>query len=269
MARFSRFSRKPRFRRFGRFRRNRGVWFPTLGTIWDDGTDTYHDATWSDIITNLSKTRALGPYDTLGLFQGAVIPVTKDFTQLPSDTTEGGTSLRDFVEGQQWHLDRLVGNIEVSCHGTNTGPEPDSATVWTSAQVVAGFFLGRSDDTSGNAPDLFPDEYDPINTDNIQNPWIWRRSWILQQDRISQAGYSARPCSNQWMADGTNHFIDSKVKRRIAREHRLWFVIGAMGWNGNQLSVTGGEGISQPLIKWHLDLRVFGRMSRGRNPGTF
>ena len=44
---------------------------------------------------------------------GVVIPVTKDFTQLPSSNfgTITGAGLRDEVEGQSWLLKRLVGNI--------------------------------------------------------------------------------------------------------------------------------------------------------------
>ena len=85
-----------------------GTWFPTLGTEWaaDGGGLSWFDAGFTLNTLSLNENKANGS-------NGVVIPVTKDFTQLPSSNfrTITGAGLRDEVEGQSWLLKRLVGNI--------------------------------------------------------------------------------------------------------------------------------------------------------------
>lgn len=269
MARTGRFSRKSRFSRFRRFRRGaRGTWFPTLGTFWGGEGGGYSDASFSDTSLPVGADRSNGPVSIGGTNNITVIPVTKDFTAQPDPSS--GTleyTLRDEVEGQTWRLDRLVGKIHVRC-----GSAPgfvDTTRSWGNIQVSAGFFTARSEDDAEAFPDLVPAEYDPLNILNIQNSWIWRRTWILQNPLTTNIGFSAAPCCNDWMSDLTGSYIDTKVKRNIKREHRLWFAIAPIGWNGNQVAVDPQSGDSQPSISWNLDLRIFGKMTRGRNSSSF
>ena len=88
-----------------------------------------------------------------------------------------GAGLRDEVEGQSWLLKRLVGNI--FCQYVNADGNSDPSQFWRQALVTAGFFVSRNIDSIQGEPDLDYDEYDPMFLDNITNPWIWRRSWIL------------------------------------------------------------------------------------------
>lgn len=271
------FTRRPRFRRFTRgrrFRRNRSTWFPTLGTTWGEPGNQYHDASWSDTSGTVDISRADGLFTTQ-----FVLPITKDFTQLPSrDSSLTGPSLRDEIEGQTWRLDRLVGNIVVTCNAAPgvSAVQPDPDTVWQNIQVACGFFTARALETPGEEafPDLTGDEYDPLNVDNIQNPWIWRRTWILRNPfGKSPADFSLDngiPNCNIGYGPNRDTEIDTKIKRRVPREHRLWFTIGALGWNGNQVELNelADTGV-QPVYKWNLDLRVVGSLQRARNLGTF
>ena len=168
---------KRRFRRFSGkrgIRRNMGTWFPTLGTEWqaDGGGLSWFDAGFTLNTLSLNENKANGS-------NGVVIPVTKDFTQLPSSNfgTITGAGLRDEVEGQSWLLKRLVGNI--FCQYVNADGNSDPSQFWRQALVTAGFFVSRNIDSIQGRPDLDYDEYDPMFLDNITNPWIWRRSWIL------------------------------------------------------------------------------------------
>ena len=154
---------------------------------------------------------------------GVVIPVTKDFTQLPSSNfgTITGAGLRDEVEGQSWLLKRLVGNI--FCQYVNADGNSDPSQFWRQALVTAGFFVSRNIDSIQGEPDLDYDEYDPMFLDNITNPWIWRRSWILSNPEGNVVRDDFPIANSNYVGDASGPHIDSKVKRRILREQRLFF----------------------------------------------
>jgi len=260
-----------------RRRRNRGTWFPTLGTHINVVEDDYFDAGF--IFETLSVPVSLG---TGPVFYGP-IPVTKDQTLNPEEVAgTADVSLRDIVNGQDWLLQRLVGKIFLNVESNQAGFIPSGGgaepvtDIWPYVKVTAGFFVARADEAD-NQVDLESYESDPQRLDNIQNPWIWRRTWILKEPQavplpaggpalpipgefpISNAGYGS-------VADGPH--IDSKVKRRIRREQRLWFVVAASGWNGTQIQVLGEPG-DQPEVRGYLDLRIFGSLRRSRNDSAF
>lgn len=255
-----RISRKPRFSRFRRFRRNRGTWFPTLGnTLSFDGLD-YQIASWSDSTADVLDSRAEGP-------QAITFPITKDFTQF-SDTSSSldGPSLRDVVEGATWRVNRVVGELHLDVTEINTAV---GNTTWPCLQIGAGFYVARAQEFDQSLPDLTFDEFDPFAKRNIQNSWLWRRTWILSRPLASNVGFTAIPCSNNNMGPDSGPHIDIRVKRKILREHRLWFVVACMGWNGSDIVMTPDEGVRQPKLRFNLDLRVHGQMQRGRPSAAF
>ena len=196
--------------------------------------------------------------------QRVVIPVTKDFTQLPSSNfgTITGAGLRDEVEGQSWLLKRLVGNI--FCQYVNADGNSDPSQFWRQALVTAGFFVSRNIDSIQGEPDLDYDEYDPMFLDNITNPWIWRRSWILSNPEGNVVRDDFPIANSNYVGDASGPHIDSKVKRRILREQRLFFALTAVGWDGERREVQS-LGPSQGEIHAYLGLRIFGKMMRGKN----
>lgn len=245
-----------------RRRRNRGTWFPTLGNQFtEEGVEPYTQAGWNLSSFHINTKLVEGPIQD-------IFPVTKDYTIEPSNkygTTEH--SLRDYVGGQDWLLQRLVGKLHIRVASGSNEAQNDQNYFWPFVRVAAGFFVARSDDES-QGPDLYDYEFDPFALDNIQNPWIWRRTWILRNPRFAAndypvAGYDF-PVSNMFVPgtfDGPH--IDSKVKRRVRREERLWFTYAGIGWNGTQTQVIG-ESVKQPTVAGHLDLRIFGSL---RAPG--
>jgi len=254
----ARFRRKPRISRFRR-RRAGGTWFPTLGTAFE-AEAVYHDASYSGQTQTVNEDSSFGPVQN-------VFPVTKDFQQFSDTSTQlNGPSLRDVVEGQTWRLNRLVGQLHVDCTEDNAAV---TNLIWPMVKVTAGFFVARSSDTDQSLPDLTFDEIDPSNVNNIANSWIWRRNWILSRPLASNVGFTAVPCSNAEMAWGSGPGFDSKVKRNIRREHRLWFVIGAMGWDGNAITHVDPGSTSQPYVRFNLDVRIHGIMKRGRETPSF
>lgn len=247
------------FRGKRRFRRNRGIWFPALGTKYIAGDFSYGYASFSGSSGTVDDERSNGPTQN-------IFPITRDFTQFSDTSLDlGGPSLRDVVQGQTWRLNRIVGKVNVDVTEDNTTVQGNT---WPLVEVAAGFFIARQADSDATLPDLTFEECDPLHVRNVQNPWIWRRSWLLSRPLASNQGYSALPCSNLWMSDEAGCHIDSRMKRLISREHRLWFVIGAAGFSGNLNHTTPGV-YQQPYLRYLVDVRVNGQMTAGRQQGDF
>lgn len=253
----ARFSRKGRFSRNPRFRRKRRVtWFPSLGTYWEGDTQTWHDASINIATNPVGADKSLGT----NLF---IRPVTKDFTVFPPN---GGIedTLRDIVEGQTWGLERIVGRVTCQVNTYPNDPEPDPTVEWPYVQVGCGLFIAKVDDSDQSLPTGVGTDYDPLEAGNIQNPWIWRKTWILGNPGVFEWDGGVPSANTLIMPDGG--YVDSKVKRYIAREHRLFFALSAIGWYGEQLEVSGGD---QPTIVCNADLRILGGMRRARNMSSF
>lgn len=256
-------ARKRRITRFSRKRRKaRSTWFPTIGTIWSNQDQSYYDSTFTTRLSAVPSDLVFGP-------QVEVFPVTPDQTALPTEqqaTDAAGFSftLRDIVEGQSWMLDRIVGNIFLRCDVNASELPPTDA--WAQIKATVGFFIARSSDTDQGVPDMELNAFDPAATDNIGNPWIWRNSWILANPQSTVVA-PALGISNNWNSpDWTGPRIDSKVKRRIRREHRLWMAVAAMGWDGTRGFVAGE---TQPQLTVSADLRILGHLVRQINTSSF
>lgn len=254
------FKRKRRFSRFSRKRRLRSTWFPTNGTQWVNGPDTWWDAGFAINSNIVDPVLGVGP-DT------QYVAVTRDFTLSQEQAAlETGASLRDQVEGQTFLLQRLVGNLYIQAFSDATDNDPLS---WPYIKVGAGFFIARQEDGIVGAPDLFGDEMDVLNVNNIQNPWIWRNTWILRNPNSPGPGLTGLdyPVTTAGYHGFQAPHFDSKIKRKIVREHRLWFVMSTIGWDGLNFDKSSGE--FQPYARAYLDLRILGRMARGRNQSSF
>lgn len=237
-------------------RKRRVVWFPNLGSIWQAGELEFHDTALSGGTTAVPAQRGSGPFPD-------VYPVIPDFSTF-TDGTDTHT-LRDDVEGQTWALERIVGRCHVEVDASQ-GPDDqtDHNAFWASVQVAAGFFIARASDTDQSLPEGTNEDIDPLNAGNTQNPWIWRKSWILANEQSFDVG---APATSNAVVTPDGGYIDSKVRRYIPREHRLWFAISALGWHGTQIQVVGGE--VQPRVIYNLDCRILGGMRRGRNTSSF
>ena len=139
-------------------------------------------------------------------------------------------------KGQSWLLKRLVGNI--FCQYVNADGNSDPSQFWRQALVTAGFFVSRNIDSIQGEPDLDYDEYDPMFLDNITNPWIWRRSWILSNPEGNVVRDDFPIANSNYVGDASGPHMGSKVKRRILREQRLFFALTAVGWDGERREVS-------------------------------
>jgi len=232
-----------------RRRRSGGTWLPVLPTETAANTlVTYLDA------------RALFPVGFLstgtGLDNGPrVIPLTMDET--PQAGVSSNNTLRDWVEGQEYVLKRVVGKVWAgSLQTAEINVE----------RFIACFALAvlPVDDANPDVPAMPPEDYDPLLAQNTQQPWLWRRTWILSDNSASASAfqYPGSTAGYGSIADG-GHLDTKGVSRRISKEQRIFIIFQA-----NVLD-QGPEQTDAAGVNWGYDLRLFGAMRRGKNRSTF
>lgn len=235
-----------------RRRKNRGTWFPVLGTREQAGDDTHWDTSWFGALPTPTTSGAPSSLNVRAL--------TFDSTQEPDDVISQNFSLRDLVEGQDWTCQRIVGKFHAQTLEGTSDPEGD----WANARVALGIFVARSKDDAQSEPDLDPVEFDPWVQSNAADSWMFRRTWVLGNTRINpvdQGGptFPGTTANYGSVLDGPH--IDVKSKRRIQREERLWGVISVRGWT---------PGFADPIaptleVHWTFDYRIHGAMRRASN----
>lgn len=160
-------------------------------------------------------------------------------------------TMADFEEGG-YRLRRIVGKCFVGIvqeEGQQPGIPP------TNCLFGAGFMVLRVNPADGS-PLLIanPNEYSPLQLNNVRDPWIWRRTWLLTN--LLQAGaaatvngYSQAPTFNGdygSVQDGPH--IDQKTARRVSSEERLFFIASACN--------IGDQADDPGTAQWLLDYRL-------------
>lgn len=164
-------------------------------------------------------------------------------------------SLADF-EQSSYRLRRIVGKVFVAMK-QEAGSAPP-AVRQAAGIIAAGFMVLRVQEQTG-APLGTAAQYNPLNEDNIRDPWIWRRTWILSN------GLSGSPSQPQWgempfsnveygsAYDGAH--IDQKTARVIGPEERLFFIVGTQGLDA--------AAVDEPShLRYVLDVRLLASMRR-------
>lgn len=153
------------------------------------------------------------------------------------------TSLAD-VESTGYRLRRIVGKIWCA---VDQVVQDDAGTV----MCTAGIMVRRVD--AGGAPVA---NSDPGNFNNMCDPWVWRRSWLLANAASTNTEDTfliTMPTANTQLgsvADGPH--VDQKTARLVGPEERLFLTCGATLMNGQN------EGTMR--VRWATDLRVLGSM---------
>jgi len=235
-------------------RRRRGAratWLPVNPTYYGE-SDT--GVTWyqNSITINPPEGEGLSPGDT-GI---QAVPLTLDAT--PNADVSTGQTLADLVQGQDYLLQRVVGKVWFEQVSTAA-----SGSVVQSLGCIGLAVLPT--DPEEAQPSIPAEEWNPLFSRNSQQPWIWRRTWRLNPtDTWTEGGPAGRsyPSSSAWygsVADGGH--LDTKIKRRITKEHRLYLVAAA------GVIEAGGQGAGN--WSFGYDLRILGSMRRGKNVSSF
>lgn len=237
-----------------RRRRNRSTWFPVLGF---EAGETLTPTTWDSRLVVL---------DAAGLTNVFALPLIPDDTRDPADATfSGDYTLRDYVEGQTCIIDRIVGKIQWAMAQE---AQADPNVAWVEAICCSAIaVLPVADDNS--SPGISSDDWNPLAATNADKPWLWRRTWLLGDNSSTgdapQYTWPVNNCQFPGVLDGPH--IDTKgTKRAIRKNQRLFLIHAAQG-------VVSADGSFPATLDGQMtvtaDVRVLGRMVRGRNRGNF
>jgi len=166
-------------------------------------------------------------------------------------------SLKDIVGGNEWRLRRLVGKF--FCWGSSDETD-DPATFQSLVDVALGFIVCKTYDDG--APTTAFEEVNPLALESFDDPWIWRRRWVLNPygippfasslDTRGTYGFAGVPNSTAGYGSAVDGpHIDQKTARRIHRNERLFAVIAARQFSNY-------EGSAACRIDYLLDYRLLG-----------
>lgn len=253
-------------RRYRR-RKQRGLWLPVYG-----------NQTNSALTDNAIGAKGVLSVDGTGQIFWDAFAVTFDYTESAYNAQAGNLgglpTLRDIVDGNEWSLRRIVGKFFCGMGQTFTG---DYTYQIPAVELAAGYLVCKTDEEGDATTDF--DEVNPLVQESAEDPWIWRRKWILT---LGKAGVTPVPgtgtAERYWfeaiqavglpstanynsVADGPH--IDQKTNRRIHRQERLYFVLASRVWN--PLSGTNVFDAAAPVDLWYnLDHRLFGSLGSTR-----
>lgn len=251
----------------GKRRTNRVNWLPTFGqTI----TGNEHSAGWHYQMVVAGNVPG---------FTIAGTALTFDEPRDDDAATPATTSLADFI-GSGYLLRRIVGKFH--CETQLRGFEDGIPIGVNAVRVGLGFFVAREADQLPGIPIGNLEDYNPLETDNMREPWIWRRTWILANasakirneyqaslgnDPYTSGAYFQFPTSTAGYAsvmDGPH--LDAKTSRLINDDNRLWAVAAA-----HPLPIGSQADGEDVILNWILDYRLLGSIvsGGGRQRGVF
>lgn len=202
--------------------------------------------------TGIIQTTTTGP---IGTSVTEVVPIVGDASQnlgLSGSTVE---SLADVTQSA-YRLRRVVGKIFVSMvqDAAQVPPQPIHCI------VTCGFIILRTNPVD-SLPLLNATAYDAQSLDNIRDPWIWRRSWML----MNQPAFDAlAPGSVEQFFNGQRNnqvgqasafdgpHVDAKTARIVSDEERLFLV-------HTTTALSGSEQVSS-IVQTVFDLRILASM---------
>lgn len=214
------------------------VWFPPDPTFGAAGGSLVYQRFAHDIIGSHAVSDRVTSF----------LPLTIDEPQIDASII----SLAD-VESSGYRLRRIVGKVFCSVVQSSITDDSDGVI------CTCGFIVLRVDG-SGN-PTRTAVEADPALAGNADDPWIWRRSWILANGSssgadpatVSEFGASS-PFANYEggpsAVDGPH--VDQKTARIVSQDERLFGVFTTTLLHAVDTAVL--------TVNWVTDLRLLASM---------
>lgn len=228
-----------------KLRRRRRVpvqWLPVFGS---NGTDS-----WQQLILEVD------PDPSLKVTGHKVLTYDRPIDISATATTSA--SLADFI-GSSYTLQRIVGKVIA---GYDPRSQPENAI--PAIIVAAGFFVAKADDTNPDSPAMSAAQFGVLEEDNMMEPWIWRRFWVLgDPSSVASIVYPASTPNYPSALDGPH--LDTQVRRRIADDDRLFFAVSAQAL----YSAPEGQDYDPTPIRIILDYRILGTLRKNKNQSAF
>lgn len=211
--------------------------------------------------TNRSTIQTAGlliDHTAVGNFDTVEIPCVLDGIQ--SSPLDATSTLSD-IENSGYRLRRIVGEIYIQA------AQAEDNLSGAQFIVTAGFIIRRINQAGASlAAQGAASEISLDDIENSMDPWIWRRSWFLENTggisdvtspTIGEQRTQHAPHTNFTIGNGslyTGPHVDQKTARIVSTEERLFLDITAT----TVLSDLGVETTTAFLI--HSNLRVLGSM---------
>lgn len=157
-------------------------------------------------------------------------------------------SLGDY-EASGYRIIRIVGKFTAAM--SNAQPAQGSTSP-IAALLGLALMVVRVDEASG-APLRAADAYSPTRLDNIQDPFLFRRTWTLQNDfagfpQATQDSWQFPRGNAEYGSVMDGPHIDARVRRRVGDEERIMAIVSATNIAGD--ATLAGE------IRYTFDWRI-------------
>lgn len=167
------------------------------------------------------------------------------------DPLAAANTLSD-IENSGYRLRRVVGKIWVSI-GTSDEDTPVEVV------VTAGIIVRRTNEQTGASYALETANGELLSPGQIRNagdPWVWRRSWRLGNNRATTASpdFPFLAETNEFFSALDGPHVDQKTARIIGPEERLFLDVSST------IIVAGGNPALTLSAFVLTDLRVLGSM---------
>jgi len=156
-----------------------------------------------------------------------IIPLVKDDNT--NDIANASSTLSD-IENSGYRLRRIVGKLQIMvAQGTAADAQDPSMFV-----ITAGFIILKC--SNGTVPNIAPLSINPSVLQTTEDPWIWRRQWVLSdvQGGAAQNRNLFAPPNNLVYGAGSydGPHVDAKTARIINQDERLFLVMSVAGVDG-------------------------------------
>jgi len=244
-------------RRFARRRKPRVVWLPVFGQGHVEGA-TVDDCPGITGRLNFDSPAVVFDAFPITFDQGNYDP---SWVQEQALVNAFVPNVSDLTQGNEYRLRRIVGKFFCAASSDELDDPPAFAAA---VDCALGFIICRTDDDGAPTTDF--EQVNPLAQGSMNDPWIWRRRWVLNpfgNTRIADPNISTLNFPPYWdfpnstagygsVQDGPH--IDQKTARIIRKEERLFAVVAARGWFPTG-SITNGLSID-----YLLDYRILASM---------
>jgi len=236
------------------------TWFPQLG---DQGENPEDDRAMLNVSVPTSP--GDGSLSDVNIF--SIIP------DQPKDTPGTTDQQLEQYIGNEYFLRRIVGKIQFAVSPRSI---VDIANSGFTYGFAVGFFVGRADRTAsgfvapvGAATAVERKEnYGPHSLQNVREPWIWRRTWVMSQPFFLADGSEAwegthYPYHNCLGSVAEGGHIDAKTARRVGNDDRLWIAVQTVLLEGG---ATPGNMNHRDGF---MDIRLLGALRKSHGKSSF